>query len=55
MTTATITDLELLRTRISGAIGQQMPEHIGRLGWDAGRLAVLRGREDFELRRHGRG
>ena len=40
MTTATITDLELLRTRISGAIGQQMPEHIGRLGWDAGRLAA---------------
>ena len=40
MTTATITDLELLRTRVSGAIGRQMPEHIGRLGWDAGRLAV---------------
>ena len=40
MTTATITDLELLRTRVSGAIGQRMPEHIGRLGWDAGRLAV---------------
>ena len=40
MTTATITDLELLRTRVSGAIGQRMPEHIGRLGWDAGRLAA---------------
>jgi phenylacetate-CoA ligase len=40
MTTATITDLELLRTRVSGAIGGRMPEHIGRLGWDAGRLAV---------------
>jgi phenylacetate-coenzyme A ligase PaaK-like adenylate-forming protein len=40
MTTATITDLELLRTRVSGAIGRQMPEHIGRLGWDAGRLAA---------------
>ena len=40
MTTATITDLELLRTRVSGAVGQRMPEHIGRLGWDAGRLAV---------------
>jgi phenylacetate-CoA ligase len=40
MTTATITDLELLKTRVSGAIGRQMPEHIGRLGWDAGRLAA---------------
>jgi phenylacetate-coenzyme A ligase PaaK-like adenylate-forming protein len=40
MTTATITDLELLKTRVSGAVGRQMPEHIGRLGWDAGRLAV---------------
>ena len=40
MTTATITDLELLRTRVSGAIGGRMPEHIGRLGWDAGRLAA---------------
>jgi phenylacetate-CoA ligase len=39
MTTATITDLELLRTRVSGAIGSRMPEHITRLGWDAGRLA----------------
>ena len=40
MTTATITDLELLRTRVSGAIGRRMPEHIARLGWDAGRLAA---------------
>jgi phenylacetate-CoA ligase len=40
MTTATITDLELLKTRVSGAIGRRMPEHIGRLGWDAGRLAA---------------
>ncbi|HEY2262664.1 MAG TPA: hypothetical protein VGI96_08575, partial [Streptosporangiaceae bacterium] len=40
MTTATITDVELLRTRVSSAIGSRMPEHIGRLGWDAGRLAV---------------
>jgi phenylacetate-CoA ligase len=40
MTTATITDLELLKTRVAGAVGRQMPEHIGRLGWDAGRLAV---------------
>ena len=28
MTTATITDLELLRTRVSGAVGSRMPEHI---------------------------
>ena len=40
MTTATITDLELLKTRVSVAVGRQMPEHIGRLGWDAGRLAA---------------
>ena len=40
MTTATITDLELLKTRVSAAVGRQMPEHIGRLGWDAGRLAA---------------
>jgi phenylacetate-coenzyme A ligase PaaK-like adenylate-forming protein len=40
MTTATITDLELLKTRISGAVGRRMPEHIARLGWDAGRLAA---------------
>ena len=40
MTTATITDLELLRTRVSGAVGRRMPEHIARLGWDAGRLAA---------------
>jgi phenylacetate-coenzyme A ligase PaaK-like adenylate-forming protein len=40
MTTATMTDLELLTNRVSGAIGRQMPEHIGRLSWDAGRLAA---------------
>ena len=40
MTTATITDLELLRTRVSGAVGRRMPEHIARLGWDAGQLAA---------------
>ena len=40
MTTATITDLELLKTRLSGAVGAQMPAHIGRLGWDTGRLAA---------------
>ena len=41
MTTATITDLELLRTRVSGAVGGQMPQHLERLGWDAGRLAAF--------------
>ena len=40
MTTAMTTDLELLKTRVSGAVGRQMPEHIARLGWDAGRLAA---------------
>jgi len=40
MTTATITDLELLRTRVSGAVGGLMPRHLERLGWDAGRLAA---------------
>jgi phenylacetate-CoA ligase len=40
MTSATSAELELLRTRVSGAVGRQMPEHIGRLDWDAGRLAA---------------
>jgi len=40
MTIAMITDVELLRTRVVGAIGRQMPRHIERLGWDAGRLAA---------------
>jgi len=40
MTTATTTDLELLRTRVSGAVGRRMPEAIARLGWDAGQLAA---------------
>jgi phenylacetate-coenzyme A ligase PaaK-like adenylate-forming protein len=40
MTTATITGLELLRTGVSGAVSRQMPEHIGRLGWDTGQLAA---------------
>jgi phenylacetate-CoA ligase len=40
MTTAVIADIELLRTRVSGAIGRHLPQHIERLGWDAGRLAV---------------
>jgi phenylacetate-CoA ligase len=40
MTTATITDLELLRTRVSGSVGRQMPQHLERVGWDAGRLTA---------------
>jgi len=40
MTTTMTTDLELLRTRVTGAIGGQMPGHIERLGWPAGRLAA---------------
>jgi phenylacetate-CoA ligase len=40
MTTAMMTDLELMRTRMSGAIGHHLPQHIERLGWDAGQLAV---------------
>jgi phenylacetate-coenzyme A ligase PaaK-like adenylate-forming protein len=40
MTTAAITDLELLRARVSGAVGGQMPQHLERLGWDAERLAA---------------
>lgn len=40
MTTAMMTDLELMRTRMSGAIGHHLPQHVERLGWDAGRLAV---------------
>jgi phenylacetate-coenzyme A ligase PaaK-like adenylate-forming protein len=40
MTTAMTTDLELLRARASGAVAHHLPEQIGRLGWDAGRLAA---------------
>jgi phenylacetate-coenzyme A ligase PaaK-like adenylate-forming protein len=40
MTTAMTTDLELMRTRLSGAIGHHLPGHIERLGWDAGQLAA---------------
>jgi phenylacetate-CoA ligase len=34
------TDLDLLRTRISAAIGGQMPGHVARLDWSAGQLAA---------------
>jgi phenylacetate-CoA ligase len=40
MTTATMTDLDLLRARASGAMGRLMPAAIGRLGWDSGQLAA---------------
>jgi phenylacetate-coenzyme A ligase PaaK-like adenylate-forming protein len=40
MTTAVMTDLELMRARLSGAIGHHLPGHIERLGWDAGLLAA---------------
>jgi phenylacetate-coenzyme A ligase PaaK-like adenylate-forming protein len=41
MTTASVTGLDLLRTRMSGAIGAQMPGHLQRLGWSAEQLAVF--------------
>jgi phenylacetate-CoA ligase len=40
MTTTMTTDLELLRIRVTGAVGRQMPGHLERLGWPAGRLAA---------------
>jgi phenylacetate-CoA ligase len=40
MTTAMMTDLELMRTRVSSAIGHHLPGHVERLDWDAGRLAA---------------
>jgi phenylacetate-coenzyme A ligase PaaK-like adenylate-forming protein len=40
MSTTTITDLELLQTQLTGAVGRQMPALIERLGWPAGRLAA---------------
>jgi phenylacetate-coenzyme A ligase PaaK-like adenylate-forming protein len=40
MTTAMMSDLELMRARVSSAVGYHLPGHIERLGWDAGRLAL---------------
>jgi phenylacetate-CoA ligase len=40
MITTMTTDLELLRTRVTGAIGGQMPGQIERLSWPAGRLVA---------------
>jgi phenylacetate-CoA ligase len=39
MTTTTVSELELLRTRMADAIAAQMPGHIERLTWDQGQLA----------------
>ena len=39
MTTTMSTDLDLLRTRMAGAMASQLPGHVERLGWSAGRLA----------------
>jgi phenylacetate-coenzyme A ligase PaaK-like adenylate-forming protein len=38
---ATISDIELLRTRMAGAIGRRMPGAIERLGWSAGQLVAF--------------
>jgi phenylacetate-CoA ligase len=40
MTTTTGTDLDALRARFDEALGARLPDHIGRLSWDAGRLAA---------------
>ena len=40
MTTATGTGLDALRARYGEAFGTQLPDHIKRLPWDAGRLAA---------------
>jgi phenylacetate-CoA ligase len=39
MTAATVTELELLRTRMAGALGARLPDHIERLGWTPRQLA----------------
>ena len=41
MTTIVTTDLDLLRNRMAGAMAGQLPGHIERLGWSAGRLAAF--------------
>jgi len=41
MTATMITDLEVVRARMAGTIGGQMPGHIRRLRWDAGQLAAF--------------
>ena len=39
MTTITDSPLSALRARFGQALASRLPEHIGRLGWDARRLA----------------
>jgi phenylacetate-CoA ligase len=41
MTTTSITGLDLLRARMSGAIGEQMPGHLQRLRWSRDQLAAF--------------
>jgi phenylacetate-CoA ligase len=41
MTATTITGLDLLRARMSGAIGAQMPGHLQRLAWGPAQLAAF--------------
>jgi phenylacetate-CoA ligase len=41
MTGTTITELDLIRTRLSGAIAGRMPDHLQRPGWSAGQLAAF--------------
>jgi phenylacetate-CoA ligase len=45
MTAATVTELDLLRGRVSGAIGGRLPGHLQRAGWSSEQLAAFqRGR-----------
>ena len=45
MTAATVTELDLLRVRVSGAIGGRLPGHLQRAGWSSAQLAAFqRGR-----------
>jgi phenylacetate-CoA ligase len=41
MTTTITNDLDLLRTRMAGAMAGQLPGHMERLGWSAGQLAAF--------------
>jgi phenylacetate-CoA ligase len=41
MTATTTSELDLLRARMSGSVGAQMPGHIQRLGWSPGQLATF--------------
>ena len=41
MTATTIARLDLLRARMSGAIGAQLPGHLERLSWSPGQLAAF--------------